>query len=177
MDASSLRAPARVTNSAPRSRGVTPTPRRRRRCGISLPILWQLGLVTDDARVVCTAGCTKRSGVCLSVRMSRRSTAATACACGFAAERRRLQQISIDSGRRPRSAENAGRVVLRADLQLNSTTRTRPDRTKSANFVGDRLNSTTTGRPDFFAARVSRETPLGPCGSLLWVRSGPCSGI
>jgi len=42
----------------------------------------------------------KRSGVCMSVRLSRRSTAATAVD-GRAAERRPLQQISIDScGRR-----------------------------------------------------------------------------
>jgi len=61
--------------------------------------------------------------------------------------------------------------------------RTGPDQTKSADFVGDRLNSTTRARPDphgLFCGPGLRETPLGPCESptkSVRVRSGPCSGI
>ena len=59
---------------------------------------------------------------------------------------------------------------------------TGPDQTKSAHFVGDRLNSTTRARPDphgpartFFGPGL-RETPLGQCGSptkSVRVRAGP----
>jgi len=61
-------------------------------------------------RVYVTVGClSARPSVCLS----HRSTAA-ATAGGFAAERRRLQQILIDSwyARSPRSTANAGSVML-----------------------------------------------------------------
>ena len=74
-------------------------------------------------------------------------------------------------------------------------TRTGPDHTKSAHIVGDELNSTTRTRPDRHGLFCG-ETPLGPCGSgrvrvvefssypttcadFVRVRSvsGPCNGI
>jgi len=71
--------------------------------------------------------------------------------------------------------------------------RTGPNQTKSAHFVGDRLNSTTRAQPDptgpartflrpgsprnsVGSVRVSNKVRAGPCGSAR-VRSGPCSGI
>jgi len=55
--------------------------------------------VIDNARTVCGAGSLKRSSVCLSVRLSYRSAAATAIS-GFAAEcitGRRCRSIAATS--------------------------------------------------------------------------------
>jgi len=77
-------------------------------------------------------------------------------------------------------------VIGLAKLHYTGPTRpdrTGPDQTKSADFVGDRLNSTTRARPDphgLFCGPGLRETPLGPCESptkSVRVRSDPCSGI
>ena len=79
----------------------------------------RLNGIIDAVRIVCEAGSMKRSSVRPCVCLSHRSTAAAACG-GFAAERLADRKYQSTAAAR-RSAANAGRAMLTAELTRLNT--------------------------------------------------------
>jgi len=99
---------------------------------------------TDADEGVCDGRVSVSPSVRPSVRLSHRSTTAAAAAGGFAAERGRLQQIPIYScyACSPRSAANAGSVMLRAEGRGSTQTCLSHGHTRSTRLVIKTLTNT-----------------------------------
>jgi len=107
------------------------------------------------------------------------------------AVRKRYLQVSERSSLTPNMLQS---VIAKFHYTgPNGPDRTGPDQTKSAHFIGDRLNSTAQARPDphgpartflrpgsprnsVGSVRVSDKVRSGPCGSAR-VRSGPVGPV